>query len=57
MESVWLKTSEKPRFDALNRNKNVDVLIIGGGVGAGASGRQALPPKRKAPLPGTCFPG
>ena len=32
MESVWEKTASKPQFDALNRNKNVDVLIIGGGV-------------------------
>ena len=32
MESVWEKTASKPRFDALNRNKNVDVLIIGGGI-------------------------
>lgn len=32
MESVWLKTSKKMRFDALNRNKNADVLIIGGGI-------------------------
>ena len=32
MESVWEKTASKPRFDALNKNKNVDVLIIGGGI-------------------------
>ena len=32
MESVWEKTASKPRFDVLNRNKNVDVLIIGGGI-------------------------
>ena len=32
MESVWYKTSKKPRFDALNGNKNVDMLIIGGGI-------------------------
>ena len=32
MESVWEKTASKPRFDVLNGNKNVDVLIIGGGI-------------------------
>lgn len=32
MESVWEKTAEKPRLDALKENKNVDVLIIGGGI-------------------------
>ncbi len=32
MESVWEKTAQKPQFDALNVNKNVDVLIIGGGI-------------------------
>ena len=32
MDSIWLKMSEKTQFDALNRNKKVDVLIIGGGI-------------------------
>ena len=32
MESVWEKTAEKLRFDALKENKNTDVLIIGGGI-------------------------
>ena len=32
MDSIWLKTAEKPRFDALNGNKKTDVLIIGGGI-------------------------
>ena len=32
MESVWYKTSKKPRFDALGGNKKTDVLIIGGGI-------------------------
>ena len=32
MESVWEKTAQKPRFDALGSNKKADVLIIGGGI-------------------------
>ena len=32
MESVWEKTAKKPQFDSLNGNKNVDMLIIGGGI-------------------------
>ena len=32
MDSIWLKTTEKPRFDALDGNKKTDVLIIGGGI-------------------------
>ena len=32
MDSIWLKTAQKSRFDALKENKNVDVLIIGGGI-------------------------
>ena len=32
MDSIWLKTAEKSRFDVLNGNKKTDVLIIGGGV-------------------------
>ena len=32
MESVWEKSSQKPHFDALNGNKKVEVLIIGGGI-------------------------
>ena len=32
MESIWLKTAQKPHFDALNENKKTDVLIIGGGI-------------------------
>ena len=32
MESVWSKTAVRPRFDKLNVNKRVDVLIIGGGI-------------------------
>ena len=32
MDSIWLKTSEKPHFDTLDGNKKTDVLIIGGGI-------------------------
>ena len=32
MDSIWLKTAEKPRFDALGCNKKTDILIIGGGI-------------------------
>ena len=32
MDSIWLKTADKPRFDALDGNKKTDVLIIGGGI-------------------------
>ncbi len=32
MDSIWLKTAKKPRFDALDENKKTDVLIIGGGI-------------------------
>ena len=32
MESIWLKTAQKPHFDELNGNKKTDVLIIGGGI-------------------------
>ena len=36
MDSIWLKTAQKPRFDALGGNKKTnvrtDVLIIGGGI-------------------------
>ena len=32
MESVWVKTAEKPHFNALDGNKKTDVLIIGGGI-------------------------
>ena len=32
MNSIWLKTAEKPQFDSLNGDKKVDVLIIGGGI-------------------------
>ena len=32
MDSIWLKTAQKPRFDTLNGNKKTDVLIIGGGI-------------------------
>ncbi|MBO5315120.1 MAG: FAD-dependent oxidoreductase [Clostridia bacterium] len=32
MDSIWLKTAEKLRFDALDGNKKTDVLIIGGGI-------------------------
>ena len=32
MESIWLKASQKPHFDALDGNKKTDVLIIGGGI-------------------------
>ena len=32
MESVWEKGARKPSFDALDRNKRTDALIIGGGV-------------------------
>lgn len=32
MDSIWLKTADKPQFDALDGNKKTDVLIIGGGI-------------------------
>ena len=32
MESIWEKDIKRNRFDALNGNKNTDVLIIGGGI-------------------------
>ena len=32
MESIWEKTSQKPRFDTLDGNTNTEVLIIGGGI-------------------------
>ena len=32
MDSIWLRTAQKPQFDALDGNKKVDVLIIGGGI-------------------------
>ena len=32
MDSIWLKTSDKPLFDVLGGNKKTDVLIIGGGI-------------------------
>ena len=32
MNSIWLKTAQRPMFDALDGNKKVDVLIIGGGI-------------------------
>ena len=32
MVSVWSKTSELPRFGALNKDLKTDVLIIGGGI-------------------------
>ncbi|MBQ2876865.1 MAG: FAD-dependent oxidoreductase [Clostridia bacterium] len=32
MDSIWLKTADKPSFDALGGNKKTDVLIIGGGI-------------------------
>ena len=32
MDSIWLKTAEKPCFDALPRDKSTDVLIVGGGM-------------------------
>ena len=32
MDSIWLKTAEKPKFDALDGNKKTEVLIIGGGI-------------------------
>lgn len=32
MESVWEKTAQQTQFDALDGNKKVDVLIIGGGI-------------------------
>ena len=32
MDSIWLKTASKPRFDVLDGNKKTDVLIIGGGI-------------------------
>ncbi len=32
MESIWLKNTDRPRFEALNGNIKTDVLIIGGGI-------------------------
>lgn len=32
MESIWLQTARKPRFDTLHENKKTDILIIGGGI-------------------------
>lgn len=32
MESIWLKTAQKPHFDALGGNKKTEVLIVGGGI-------------------------
>ncbi|MBQ7376719.1 MAG: FAD-dependent oxidoreductase [Clostridia bacterium] len=32
MDSIWLKTADKPHFDALGRNKKTDILIVGGGI-------------------------
>jgi len=32
MDSLWRKTVDMPRFDALERDVNTDVLIIGGGM-------------------------
>ena len=32
MESVWLKSSQMPKFQRLDGNKKTDVLIIGGGM-------------------------
>ena len=32
MDSIQLKTSEKPHYDTLDGNKKTDILIIGGGI-------------------------
>ncbi len=32
MKSLWEKTTQKPRFDALKGDQGTDVLIIGGGI-------------------------
>lgn len=32
MESLWKATAELPHFEALNKNINTDILIIGGGM-------------------------
>ncbi len=32
MDSIWVKTAEKPRFDSLNEDSKTDVLIVGGGL-------------------------
>ncbi len=32
MESIWLKTAQRPDFEALKGNIKTDVLIIGGGI-------------------------
>ena len=32
MESIWEKDAPRVRFNALDGNKNTDVLIIGGGI-------------------------
>ena len=32
MDSIWVKNSQKPSFEALNKDIKTDVLIIGGGI-------------------------
>ena len=32
MNSVWVKDINKPKFPALNKDINTDILIIGGGM-------------------------
>jgi len=32
MESIWVKTAEKPQFDSLDRDITTDVLVVGGGL-------------------------
>ena len=32
MHSVWTETAELPRFGALEKSMDTDVLVIGGGV-------------------------
>ena len=32
MESLWDKTAEMPRFDALSGDLQTDVIVIGGGI-------------------------
>ncbi len=32
MESIWVKTTDRPQFSALERSTKTDVLIVGGGI-------------------------
>jgi len=32
MDSIWIKTAQLPRFEALKQDAKTDVLVIGGGI-------------------------